>query len=381
MQIRSSSKAGVTVALVAVVATVAVSASTSTAGTRTAQAPQARTIAPCNVLQRGPQGQAPTRAETLKLTPAEIKKLKASGKTYRVASFWSQMNDTVQLMIKGIKDTWKKQGVPITLSATTSSDFDAAKQTDQINTLVNSKPDAMIGILADPQALAPAVKSILAKKIPLVLWDVPGNGAYPTSIVTSNGRLAGCLAADQMAKAIGGKGKIASLPMKFAFYPTDQRVAGFNDRIKQYPNIQIVARDGATVFADGQQVGEGLLQRTPDLAGGFASWQDPAMGLVAAAKTLGRNSFAVTTVDLADNAALEIARCGILKAAVPQLAYDEGAAEATVVAKKLLGQKVPKYVVTNVPVATHANLLSVYKQVFHHAPSAQLKKAYVSSCS
>src|SRR4051794_4229711 len=154
MQI-AARKTGMSITLVAALAAVAIAATTSSAST---SATQARQLAPCNVLQRGPQGQAPMRAESLKLTAADVKKLKAQGKTFRVASFWSQMNDTVQLMIKGLKDTWKKQGVPITLAAQTSSGFDAAKQTDQITTLLNSKPDAMVGILADPQAVAPAVK-------------------------------------------------------------------------------------------------------------------------------------------------------------------------------------------------------------------------------
>jgi hypothetical protein len=42
----------------------------------------------------------------------------------------------------------------------------------------------------------------------------------------------------------------------------------------------------------------------------MASWQDAAMGIVAAARTLNRTDLVVTTVDLSDAAALEIASWG-----------------------------------------------------------------------
>jgi ribose transport system substrate-binding protein len=342
----------------------------------------APSVKPCSVVQRGPEGQAPTQADSLTLTNSEISRLKAMHKTFRVSSFWQAIDNTDNLMMAGLTATWAKYGLPIKLANVASADWDAAKQTDQINTLLKTKPDAMLGILVDQQAVAPAVKNVMSSHIPLVMWDVDANGVYPTSIVTANGRLAGCRSADAMAQYLHGKGKIASLPMKIKFYPTDQRVAGFNDRIKSaYPNIHIVASDGATVFADGQQVGEGLLQRIPDLAGIFTSWQEPAMGVVAAARTLNRTHLVVTTVDLADPAALEIAKCGILKATAPQLPYDEGVAEAKIIAKTILHEKVPQYVITNTPLATHSNVLNVYKQVFHHGPSSDLRSAYVSNCA
>jgi ribose transport system substrate-binding protein len=157
-------------------------------------------------------------------------------------------------------------------------------------------------------------------------------------------------------------------------------VAGFLERIKTYPGIKVVAKQGATVFDDGEKVGEALLQRYPNLKGIFASWQDPAMGVVAAARTLGRNDLAVTTVDLAEKPALELATCGILKATAVQLPYDIGVAQAKLTAKILLGEKVPKFSVQSVPLATHDNVFDVYKQVFKRNAPEKLKKAYKRTC-
>jgi ribose transport system substrate-binding protein len=346
-----------------------------------AQAPSA--VGPCNVVQKGPEGQSPTKASTVGVKAADFTQLKAKHKTFRVATFWQVIAPgNTDLMLAGLQHAFngfaQRYGVHIKISAQADSGFDAAKQTDQINTLVNTKPDAMVGILDDQVAVSQAVKNIMQHHIPLIMWDVDAKGVYPTSIVTANGRLAGCQLANLMAKAIGGSGDIASMPMKIKYYPTDQRVDGFNSRIQYaYPNIHIVAHDGATVLADGQTAGEGILQRFPNLKGIFASWQDPAMGVVAATKTLSRSNVAVLTTDMAPSVDLEIAKCGLVKATAPQLAYNMGETEAKLVVKGILKERVPKYVVTDDPIVTHKNLLQIYPKVFHTAAPSNLVKAYV----
>jgi ribose transport system substrate-binding protein len=327
-----------------------------------------------------PDGSKGVHAGTIELTQAEIDKLKASGRTYKVATFWQAQGDNETNMRNGMRDTFAKYGLPIEISAEAAANWDAARQVDQIETLVKTKPDAMIGILVDQTAVAPAIRAVNDAKIPVVFWDVPANGASFSAIVSSHGRVAGWKAADAMAKAIGCKGDVAVLPMKFKFFPTDQRVDGFLERIKTYPGIKVVTQQGATVFDDGEKAGEAILQRYPSLDGVFASWQEPAMGVISAARTLGKTNIAVTTVDVGEKPALELASCGLLKATVAQLPYDEGVGEALDVAKLLAGSTVPPFAVTDVPLVTHENVLDAYKQVYHRDAPAQLAKAYRKSC-
>lgn len=356
----------------------------------------ARTVSPapaaapsaCKIVQKGPEGQTPSHASAVRVIAGDFARLKAQHKTFRVATFWQTIvPGNTELMLQGLRQQFsrfaKQYGVRIQVSAATDSGFDAAKQADQINTLVNTKPDAMVGILDDQVADSNAVKNIMQHHIPLIMWDVDAKGVYPTSIVTANGRLAGCRLANILAKDINYSGDIASLPMKIKYYPTDQRVAGFNSRVLQaYPKIHIVAQDGATVFADGQSVGEGILQRFPNLKGIFVSWQDPAMGIVSATKTLGRSNLAIISTDMAPPIDLEIAKCGIVKATAPQLTYNMGQTEAKLVVKSILKERVPKYIVTDDPIVTHQNLLQIYPRVFHTPAPADLVKAYVHhNCS
>jgi ribose transport system substrate-binding protein len=378
-------KLGVVLAAVTAVAAVVISTSTGAAPTAKVIADAAcggsRPVASeSKILATGPNGEKGVHASTVKLTKAEIAKLKGLGRTLKVATFWQVQVDNTMIMLDGIKKTFAKYGLPITISGQAMANWDAARQADQIQTLIQTKPDALIGILVDPSAAGTVIRTANKAKIPVVFWDVPATGAQFSAIVTSHGRIAGWKAADQMAEAIGCEGEIAVLPMKFKFYPTDQRVNGFLERIKTYPKIKVVADDGATVFDDGEQVGSAILQRNPNLKGVFASWQDPAMGVISAARTLGRTSLAVTTVDLAEKPGLELATCGILKGTVAQLPYDEGVAEATAVAKILAGSTVPKFMVTDVPAVTHANVVTIYPRVFHKAAPKKLAAAYRKSC-
>jgi ribose transport system substrate-binding protein len=335
------------------------------------------------VVQAGPDGETATDGKVLSLTPDEISQFKALGRTIRVGTFWQAPTANGDLMMEGMKAAWDEYGLDVEIISETNANFDSPTQATQIETTLALKPDAMIGILVDATALQPVISKVNAADIPLIFWDVSAGGDTEyTSIVTSNGRQAGCLAADALAAAIDNTGKVAVLPMAFAFYPTDQRVAGFVDRMEStYPDISIVATVGATGESDGITQGQGLLQRFPDLDGMFASWADPARGVAQAAKTLGRSDVIVTTVDVNEATAAEIASCGIIRAAATQLPYDEGFAEGILLAKAMIGAEVPQFVVTDTPIATHESVLDVFEQVYHSAPPADLVDSLADTCS
>ena len=337
-------------------------------------------LASCNSTQAGPNGQAPTSASAVSLSAAEIAKFKALHRTIRVATFWQVPSANGTLMLNGMKSAWAKDGLNVKIISTSYSNFDPSTQSNNIESQIVQKPDAMIGILDDPSSERAAVAKVNAAKIPVIFWDLPAGGSTKyTSIVTSNGEQAGCLAADALASAIHDHGDIAVLPMSYAFYPTDQRVAGFMARIKSYPGIKVVATGygvGATTEANGVSQGEALLQRYPNIAGFFVSWLDPAMGVVSAARSLGRSNIAITSVDLAEENALLIAGCSsTLKASSTQLPYAEGQAEGKLLVKIMDGENVPRYVVTPTPIATHSDVLSVYQQVYQASAPAPLKAA------
>jgi ribose transport system substrate-binding protein len=72
----------------------------------------------------------------------------------------------------------------------------------------------------------------------------------------------------------------------------------------------------------------------------------------------------ITTIDLGNEAALDMASGGYIKAIGAQKPYDQGVAEALAGASALIGKKVPAWISLPGVVVTPANLLAMYEQVF-----------------
>jgi ribose transport system substrate-binding protein len=104
-----------------------------------------------------------------------------------------------------------------------------------------------------------------------------------------------------------------------------------------------------------------MLTAHPNLKGIFVAWDTPAQQVVAAAKTLGR-SIIVTTNDLAQDSALNVAR-GDFLAVGAQRPYDQGVAEAKAAALGLLGKSVPPYVEVPTLRVKKLNLISALELV------------------
>jgi ribose transport system substrate-binding protein len=85
-----------------------------------------------------------------------------------------------------------------------------------------------------------------------------------------------------------------------------------------------------------------MVAKTPGLSGIFAVWDVPAMKAV---RALAQNGIdiPITTVDLGNEVALDMACHGMIKGIGAQLPYDQGSAAARVTLAALLGRPVPPW--------------------------------------
>jgi ribose transport system substrate-binding protein len=120
-----------------------------------------------------------------------------------------------------------------------------------------------------------------------------------------------------------------------------------------------------------------MLTAHPEAVGGFAVFDGPGMGLVAAARTLGKEpaNFTVTTVDLSLDSGLEIAGDRYLKGLGAQHPYDQGVAEGLAAVAALAGKEIPKYIGVPAEKVTKENVLEAYENVFHKEPPQELVDA------
>ena len=85
---------------------------------------------------------------------------------------------------------------------------------------------------------------------------------------------------------------------------------------------------------------------------------------MSAFKAAGRDDILVSTIDLGNNIAKEIALGNVLGLGA-QLPYDQGVAEANLAAYALLGKEAPAYVAVPAKRVDQENILEAYKDVYH----------------
>jgi len=325
----------------------------------------------------GPDGEKATPASDLKLTDAEVAKLKDGH--YTAALLWHTSSDFVNAVTAGAKDEFAALG--ITVVAQTDAGFDAAKQKSDVETILAKKPSVILALPLDPVTSAEAFKPAVADGVKIVLLSnkpkdfVQGND-YVT-IVTDDLFQMGKHAADALADAIGKKGKIAWIYHDAQYYVTNQRDNAFKSAIESdYPDIKIVAKAGIADPARAEDIAHALLLKNPDLDGIYVTWAEPAEGVLAALRAAGNKKTKIVTLDLSEPIALDMVKGGNVAAIVADKAYDLGKAMAVAAGYGLVNKPAPAFVVAPVLTITKSNVAEGWQQSLHRdAPKSVLDAA------
>jgi ribose transport system substrate-binding protein len=340
------------------------------AETTTTVAPAETTAATSNaapvILSKGPNGEDAVSATTLGLSAEDLAKVKAGNFTAAIVFHYGG-NDWSTSQLKGLTDTFTKMGIKVI--ATTDANFSAEKQVSDIETVTALKPNLIISIPTDPVATADAYQRAADAGIKLVFMDnVPKGftaGKNYVSCVSADNYGNGVVAADLIGVALGGKGKIGIVHFDVDFFVTNQRLEAFEKTMKdKYPDIQVVSKLGFKDPNKTSEVADAMLTQNPDIQAIFAHWDVPAEGVLSSLRAAGRTDIKLSTIDLGNNVAKEIAAGNILGLGA-QLPYDQGVAEATLGAMALLGQQTPAYVAVPALRVDKSNILDAYKQVYH----------------
>jgi ribose transport system substrate-binding protein len=319
---------------------------------------------------RGPNGESATPTSALKLSAAEVAKVKSGHHT--AALTWHQSSDFVTAVTAGARDEFARLGVKVV--ATTNANFDAGKQKNDIETVLAKQPDVMLSLPVDPVATASAYRAANRAGTKLVLLsNVPQGfkqGKDYVTVVTDDLFQMGKHAADALAAAIGGKGEIAYFFHDATYYVTNQRDQAFKRTIEaNYPNIKIVAEKGIADPNKAEDEANAILLKNPNLSGIYVTFsQPPAEGVLSALRNNGNTKAKLVSLDLDEPLALDMARGGNVAALVGDKAYELGSAMARAAAYGILGKGAPPFVVAPATTITKANLVQGYQQSLHRAP-------------
>jgi ribose transport system substrate-binding protein len=178
-----------------------------------------------------------------------------------------------------------------------SSNYDVNNQTNQVDNFISSGVNLILLNAADSKGIAPAVMRAKAAGITVVAVDVAAEGGVDAT-VTSNNKQAGELDGKYVADRLKGKGQVVIVNGPPVSAVTD-RVAGFLEAIKKYPDIKIVSQDqNAGGSRDGGlRVMTDLLTAFPKIDAVFAINDPTAIGCDLAAKQAQRKDFFIVGVD------------------------------------------------------------------------------------
>jgi ribose transport system substrate-binding protein len=323
-----------------------------------------------SVLSTGPNGEKPTPASEVSLSADELTQIKAKHATAAIVLHYGG-NDWSTAQVDGLRNALGRMGIRVI--AVTDANFKPEKQVSDIETVLARKPDIIISIPTDPVATADAYRKAVRQGVKLVFMDNVPKGFTPgkdyVSVVSADNYGNGVASAHLMAEQLKGKGKIGIVFHEADFFVTKQRYEAFKKTIAdQYPGIEVVAEQGIAgpdFAGDAEKVASAMLTRHSDLDAIWAVWDVPAEGVLAAARANGRNDLDVTTMDLGQNVAIDMAKGGPIKGLGAQRPFDQGVTEATLAGYGLLGKKAPPYVAVNALPVTRSNLAGAWKTVYH----------------
>jgi ribose transport system substrate-binding protein len=333
-------------------------------------------LIPPKIVGSGPFGEAPSTTDSVRLTADEEAAAKAAH--FKVGVVMQTMDiDWSKLVVQGITDTLKKYDAQ--LLGVTNANFQVDTQVAQIGDMIQLHPQAIISIPVDNTATAEAYKNVGKAGIKLILMhQVPQGLKYPQdyqAVISPDNQGNGQVAAEMLAHYIAKGGTVGIVNYGVDFFTTNERTKRVKEWIKENrPDIKIKQVD----FIDTTKVGDvaaNFLTANPDVNGLFVVWDAPAMQVVSALRDQAKN-IPVTTIDLGNEAAIELAQGGIIKGIAAQQPYDQGVAEAEAALKVLLGKQVPPWIVLPAVPVLPRNVLEAYQAVFHTAPPAELTAAY-----
>jgi len=215
------------------------------------------------------------------------------------------------------------------------------EQLSQVEDVIVKKPSAIIFIPVDYKALVPAVEKINAAGIPIVnitdrvaagkVVSYVGVDDYTTALATGRA----------LFKAIGSKGNVVMLEGVKGTLTNTDRVRGFTDALKEFPNVKLLASQPANYQRlAALQVMENLMQSFPQIDGVIGLNDAMAIGAIEALD--GANRKAVVIGINGSREAVELVKSGKLLATGDFHSFNQGCLGVEIAVRNLRKEPVPQ---------------------------------------
>ncbi len=239
-----------------------------------------------------------------------------------------------------------------------AGEWDLARHQAQIENYIVQRVDAIVVCPSDSRGIGPAIEKANQAGIPVFTADIQAQGGRVVSHIASDNVAGGRLAARFLAQALGGRGQVVVIDQPYVKSVID-RVAGFDEEIKKYPGIRVIARpNGDGVRDRAMKAMEDLLQSGQKIDGVFGINDDSALGALAAIEAAGRKDMVIVGYDAIPEARAAILRGSALKADVVQFPRRIGELTIETIARSFRGESAPAFLPVEVGLVDQKSLQS-----------------------
>lgn len=320
------------------------------------------------VLQAG-FGGAAIGAFGIRAAYAELPKLPKKDK-YKVGFAQTESNNPWRLaQTASIKAEAEKRGWQLVYTDAAGS---AAKQVADVRSMIAQKVDVILLSPREEKPLIPAVMEAKKAGIPMLLIDrnvdqtLAKGGEDYVAFIGSDFVKEGMQAAEVLTKAVGGKALIIQLEGSTGSSPANDRKKGFEDYIKDYPDMKVIASQTGDFARDkGRQVFETLYQAHPEATALYAHNDEMCMGAIAAMEAAGKvpgKDILIATIDGTKDAAQAVLDGKVVVCVECNPKFGPAAFEA--IAKMAAGETLPPRLTNTDRVFTKENVAAYLPEAY-----------------
>lgn len=325
----------------------------------------------------GPNGEKAEPSTDIVLSEEDIAALNKRG-PLTAGILWPASFQFYKVASQGIESELDKVGGEVI--AETDSGYDPARQADDVANVMARKPDMLFTWLVDPiqgaQAFRPAVKAGIKLSF---MSNLPEGFQHPNDyvgVVTDDLYGMGEAAAEMMAEAIGGSGKIGFVFHDANAFVTNQRDQAFKETIEtRFPDIQIVAEGGFAEPDQAYDVANDMVLKNPDIDGIYAAWAVPANSVVEALRANDKPDVKVITLDLDPTVAVDMASGGNIAGIVADVPFEIGRAMAVEALWGVIGKEAPPFAIVPTMKVTRDNLITAWNESLKEDPPKEVLDA------
>lgn len=246
-----------------------------------------------------------------------------------------------------------------------------ADQIKLVEDFVTRRVDGIVIAPLDDIALVRPLKEAVQEGIPVVIIDSGIRWDGYLSFVSTDNYQGGVLAANELGRQIGGKGKVLMLRYVVGSSSTSKREEGFIETIKKsWPDIRVLSSNqyGGATPEGCLKAAENLLTKYEDIDGAFAPCEPISVAFMQALKSTSRTS----EVKLVGFDASEVLVAGLESQAIDALVVQDPMAMGDKGVAALLahfqGKPVSRSIDTGCHVVTRENMKTAEINRLLHPP-------------